>query len=85
MSVFIISTDGSVRHIYSDKLISLDEELGVVTVRRASDVEPCWKGGWIASMQRVGGPVLGPFWTRANALAAETSWLERHNIPEVKP
>ncbi len=38
-----------------------------------------WPGRWIADMARSGGPCLGPFDSRADALAAERAWL-RDNI-----
>jgi len=33
--------------------------------------------GWTADMAPVGGPLLGPFKLRADALAAEREWLSR--------
>lgn len=36
---------------------------------------------WQADMSPVGGPVLGPFKTREEALKAEHDWLVQHNIP----
>lgn len=66
-----IAPDGTVRFIYDDDLRDL-LSLGEANISRASHVEP--KGlKWEASM--VGGPVLGPFDTRQEALAAERSWL----------
>ena len=45
---------------------------------RASDWTRAWKGPAIADMAPSGGPVLGPFPSRAEALAAEAAWLADH-------
>ena len=70
-----VDPDGRVRFIYSDELAGL-LELGTSTVRRASHVEPAPAGGWTADMGPSGGPVLGPYVLRADALAAEVAWIE---------
>ena len=72
----VIQPDGAVRAIYSEEidLRSLCRP-GIV---RASHVEPDAEGRWFADMGPVDGPVLGPFGSRSEALAAETSWLEVH-------
>ena len=49
--------------------------IGALTIRRASHVEPDEAGQWRAEI--IGGPVLGPFATRAAALAAEVAYLEK--------
>lgn len=68
-----------IRFIYNDALIPLISQ-GSATTRRASHVEP--DGNlWIADMSPVGGPKLGPFSTRADALKEEVDWLYLHNIP----
>lgn len=70
-----IDADGRVRFIYADGLVGL-LELGASTVYRASHVEPIPGGGWTADLGPSGGPVLGPYVLRADALAAEVAWLE---------
>jgi hypothetical protein len=50
--------------------------LGQLFIRRASQVEPDTDGNWWADLAPVGGPKLGPFGRRSEALAAEQSWLE---------
>lgn len=72
--------DGVVTYVYDDALVGLGEALGVATVTRASHVEPAPGPGvaWTADMAPSGGPVLGPFPTRAEALAAERAWLTKH-------
>lgn len=76
--------DGGVKFIYDDALAPIAQEVGDVTVKRASHVEPC--GGpkglqWEADMSPVGGPVLGPYFTREDALLAEREWLLDHDVP----
>jgi len=39
---------------------------------------------WWADMLPVGGPVLGPYDTHADALAAEIQWLRQNNLPHPK-
>ena len=72
----LIRPDGTVRAIY-DETINL-AALGRPTITRASSVEPDEQGRWQADLQPVGGPVLGPFDRRSEALEAEREWLERH-------
>ena len=55
--------------------------LGRLTIRRASRVEPDDDGKWWAELAPVGGPVLGPFDQRGQALEAERAWLEAHWLP----
>jgi hypothetical protein len=76
----VIDTDGTVRTLYTEA-IDL-QALGPADIRRASHVEPFrWEDGcvvWTADMSPVGGPVLGPFAKRSEALAAEVCWLEEN-------
>lgn len=71
-----VSEDGTIRFVYSDELVALIEE-GFSTIKRVSHVEPCGNG-WTADMGPIGGPVLGPFKTRAEALKAELEYLAKH-------
>jgi hypothetical protein len=68
------------RVVYDDVLASLLARLGVAVTGRASHVEPSVEG-WTADMTPVGGPVLGPFALRGQALAAEQQWLSEHEVP----
>jgi hypothetical protein len=81
----IISANGSVRCIYAEAIDLA--QLGRITIRRASFVEPTSGGQWIASLQPSGGPDLGPFTARSAALAAEQAWLLAHwlAIPAALP
>jgi len=65
--------DGGVRCIY-DEALDL-RALGKLQITRASHVEPDAEGCWFADMGPSGGPVLGPFQTRGQALQAEKRWL----------
>lgn len=71
--------NGTVIGVYSDELLEALEVLGEVRVSRASHVEPC-RGGWSADMAPVGGPILGPYHTRGEALDAEQAWLAEHLV-----
>lgn len=70
----VISQTGAARAIY-DETIDL-AAVGSVSIRRASHVEPDQAGHWWADLAPVGGPRLGPFEQRSNALVVEQKWLE---------
>jgi hypothetical protein len=72
----LVKPDGTVRAIYQEE-IDLTA-LGRLTIARASHVEPDQEGRWLADLTPVGGPVLGAFDRRSEALEAERDWLERH-------
>ncbi len=72
----IIALGGRVRGIYGEEIAL--EALGPPRITRASHVEPDEGGGWLADLSPLGGPVLGPFGRRSEALDAETTWLEDH-------
>ena len=72
----IILPDGQVKCIYDEALPLSD--LGKLSITRASHVEPTSVGQWMADLSPVGGPQLGPFEKRADALAAEIDWLQTH-------
>jgi hypothetical protein len=71
----VVDAGGSVRCIY-DEALDL-RELGKLQITRASHVEPDRDGNWWADMGPSGGPVLGPFRSRTEALQAERGWLLR--------
>jgi hypothetical protein len=72
----VVTPQGDVRCIYGEE-IDL-RSIGSLEIRRASHVEPTDDGRWFADLSPVGGPVLGPFDHRTEALSAEVSWLEQH-------
>lgn len=75
----LIDEDGNLEFIYADDLRPL-LELGQATIRRASHVEATPDCRWTADLSPVGGPTLGPFELREQALQAETIWLETHHL-----
>ncbi len=69
----VVDAGGDVRCIY-DEALDL-HEIGKLQITRVSHVEPDVEGCWWADMGPVDGPVLGPFRSRSEALAAERGWL----------
>jgi hypothetical protein len=69
----VVCVDGGVRCI-NDEALDL-RAIGELQITRASHVEPDRDGCWWADMGPVGGPVLGPYGSRTEALAAEKGWL----------
>lgn len=74
-----VNDNGGLQFVYDDELAFLSA-LGATSTRRASHVEPNDNGLWTADMSPVGGPVLGPFDLRGEALAAEVEWLKENVI-----
>ena len=70
----VIEPSGGVRCLYDETLPLA--ELGRLTIARGSLVEPTEAGRWTADLSPVGGPLLGSFATRSEALAAQREWLE---------
>ena len=75
----LVDSAGDIRCIYGEELDL--RELGKLQITRASHVEPDRDGFWWADMGPVGGPVLGPFRNRTEALQAEREWLEGRDTP----
>jgi len=74
----IVDAKGQVRCLYSE-VIDL-AAFGPLDIRRASQVEPDADGRWWADLAPVGGPKLGPFDRRSQALDAERTWLEDNRL-----
>ena len=72
-----ISPNGELSFIYKDELRPL-LDIGKADIRRVSHVEPTQDGRWSADLSPVGGPILGPFEFRQDALEAEVEWLNQH-------
>ena len=72
----LVLPDGTARCVYGEAIDLA--ALGEPTVTRASHVEPDARGQWRSDLSPVGGPLLGPFARRSDALAAEAAWLDRH-------
>jgi hypothetical protein len=75
----MIDRHGSIHCLYTE-VLNLSG-FGLLAVRRASYVEPDSLGQWRADLSPVGGPRLGPFDLRSQALRAEQRWLEAHWLP----
>jgi hypothetical protein len=69
----VVDAAGDVRCVYGEELDL--REFGRLQITRASHVEPDRDGFWWADMGPSGGPVLGPFRSRSEALGAERGWL----------
>ena len=74
----VVDAGGDVRCIY-DEALDL-REIGKLQITRASHVEPDTEGYWWADMGPSGGPVLGPFRSRSEALGAERGWLNARHL-----
>lgn len=78
---FYVKAGGSVSCLHDDDASAFLATLagGPPVTRRASHVEPNGDGTWRADLAPSGGPVLQPYPTRREALAAEAVWL-RDNV-----
>lgn len=72
----VIAPGGSLRGVYDERFDL--KPLGALSIRRGSHVEPNPQGEWTADLSPCGGPTLGPFPCRSEALAAELRWLKEH-------
>lgn len=70
----LVTASGELRCVYAEA-IDLTV-LGKIAIVRGSHVEPTADGRWTADMSPVGGPFLGPFASRSEALKAEAEWLD---------
>lgn len=81
--VLLIDRQGQVHCLYCE-LVDLTA-LGLLTIRRASHVEPDPIGNWWADLAPLQGPKLGPFVRRSEALTAEQRWIELHALRAANP
>jgi hypothetical protein len=79
----VIDAQATVRGLY-DEAFDLSP-LGELSIRRASHVEPDAAGRWWADLSPSGGPKLGPFARRSEAIAAEMAWIEAHALSPNPP
>lgn len=74
-----VDSNGLISALYTEDIDM--GELGTITsIKRASHVEATPDNKWEADMGPSGGPVLGPFNRRSEALRAEVEWLETNII-----
>ncbi len=71
----VVEPGGKVRCLYGEQIDLAC--LGELTIRRASHVEPEGQS-WFADLSPMGGPRLGPFARRSQALEAEEAWLQQN-------
>lgn len=86
MATLFVSNSGEIKGIYDETFSSLYSQ-GNLEIKRASHVEPCVIDSatmWEADMSPSGGPVLGPFLLRSEALAAEVKWLNENILESEK-
>ena len=76
----VITSNGDAKCVYAEAIPL--SALGKVEITRASHVEPNRVGQWMADLSPVGGPCLGPFTNRSDALVAETDWLKNNWLTE---
>lgn len=72
----VVRPGGRVEAVYGEAIDLA--ALGRPVITRASRVEPDARGRWTADLGPVGGPTLGPFPLRSDALRAEVDWLREH-------
>jgi hypothetical protein len=83
-TTILIDDSGRLSFLWDDELAGLCE-LGETEMQRASHVEywPHFKGGgWCADLSPVGGPLIGPFKHRGDALRSEHDWINRNLFAE---
>ena len=72
-----VRNNGTIQLIYTEDIDILS--LGTIKrITRASHVEANRYNQWEADMLPSGGPVLGPFPKRADALDAEEEWINKN-------
>ena len=81
--VVVVDCRGQARCLYTENVDLA--QLGVLSIERASHVEPDRRGRWWADLGPVFGPRLGPFPQRSQALALEARWLEQHRLAFPSP
>ena len=76
MMTLVVDIHGAVLCVYAEVLDLA--AIGTLGITRASHVEPDETGRWWADLAAAGGPILGPFDRRSQALTAESGWLEEN-------
>lgn len=79
----VVTAGGVLRFVYAET-VDL-RSLGPTVIRRGSYVEPNTEGSWLVDLGPVGGPRLGPFIRRSEALEAEVAWLQEYWLTRSVP
>src|SRR5688572_16575872 len=79
--LLLVTSSGQCRCVHGEQIDLAC--LGSPSIRRASHVEAeavgRWSTGrWSVDLSPVGGPTLGPFNRRSEALQSEQRWLDEH-------
>ena len=78
ITIFVPDDDGSAIYVQNDLVDRVFREAGCLGVpKRASNVYPT-EAGWMADLTLVGGPLLGPYDDREEAINDEVTWLQGH-------
>jgi hypothetical protein len=72
--LLIVDSYGTVQGLYTEAIDLAS--LGRLSITRASQVEADCRGAWWANLSLVGGPQIGPYPKRSEAVQAEVQWLE---------
>lgn len=72
-----VEPDGTIRMLYDERLDL--SPLGTPSIERASFVEP-QDSSWVVDLAPSGGPILGAFSKRSEAIQAEIAWLDQHRL-----
>lgn len=80
MAKVISLKGGTANAVYDDRWRSIYEALGVLSVKRASEVEfDAVTGEWVAT-HCTSGEVIGRGRVRTEVIAQEIAWLEKNEI-----
>ena len=79
MIALTIDENGNGKAIYSDELADYFAATGA-KITRASSVEPGLDGKWTVDLTVSGGPIIGGFRLRDDALKYEVEWLNKNYL-----
>lgn len=79
VQVIHITAEGRIAFVWDDSMFEFSRFMaGRLQIARASEVEPDSNGYWWADLTSQGGPRLGPFELRCEAIAGEQQWLNEN-------
>ena len=80
MAKVIALRGGTADAVYDDRWRTIYESIGVLSVKRASEVEfDAATGEWVAT-HSTSGEVIGRGRVRSEVIAQEVAWLEKNEI-----